>query len=169
MFEQPVGKAEKDRSRTIIIASGLAVIIVIILIVLASWLGTNSKQKEELFAEGTPEFQAYAAFVKAEVKKQFEGERLNYYYRRMICVVTNTGDKTITGLQLNAAAVRFTGETIDQYEIVKEKKVTPVPTQRESLSPNQSMEFEINIEPLDQKTQEMVDHLIVQVKGLKVK
>jgi hypothetical protein len=167
MFEQPVGKAEKDRSRTIIVASGLAVLAVIILVVLASWLGTKSQQKEELFVEGSPEFGAYAPFIKVEIKSQFEGERLNYFYRRMVCVITNTGDKTLTGLRLSASAVQNTGYTLEEYQILKEKTLNPIPNSRELLSPNQAMEAEIFIEPLDEKTQRSVDRLIVLVKGLK--
>jgi hypothetical protein len=167
MFEQPVGKAEKDRSRTIIVASGLAVLAVIILVVLASWLGTKSQQKDELFVEGSPEFSAYSPFIKVEIKSQFEGERLNYFYRRMVCVISNTGDKTLTGLRLSASAVQNTGYTLEEYQILKEKVLNPIPNSRELLSPNQAMEVEIFIEPLDEKTQRSVDRLIVLVKGLK--
>jgi lipopolysaccharide export LptBFGC system permease protein LptF len=169
MFEQPVGKAEKDRSRTIIVASGLAVLVVIILVVLASWLGSRSQQKEELFMEGSAEFNSYAPLVKIEIKNQFKGERLNYFYTRMICLITNTGDKTLTGLQLSATAVQNTGYTLEEYQVLKEKILNPIPGSRELLSPNQSMELEIFMEPFDEKTNLSIDRLLVQVKGLKTR
>ncbi|MBI3651323.1 MAG: hypothetical protein HY231_09920 [Acidobacteria bacterium] len=168
MFEQPIGKVEKDRSRTIILASGLAVLLVIVLIVLASWFGTKGQKNIDLYAEGSAEFAAYAPNIQVEIKGQWKGERLNYYYRRMVCTVTNMGDKTISGLKLAGAAVMNTGETLDEYQVLKEKVVTPIPNLRDSLAPHQSMEVEINIEPLDQKTDNMVDRLITKVKGLKV-
>lgn len=167
MFEQPVGKAEKDRSRTIIVASGLAVLIVIVLIVLASWLGSRSQQKETLLAAGSPEFNAYAPLVKVDIKEQFKGERINYFYTRMICLITNTGDKTLTGLQLSASALQNTGYTMEEYKVLKEKLLNPIPSSRESLGPNQSMELEIFLEPFDEKTNLSIDRLLVQVKGLR--
>ena len=168
MFEQPVGKAEKDRSRTIIVASGLAVLIVIILIVLISWVGTSTPQKLELYYAGSPEFDSYAQFVKVDVLDRLSGERFNNsQYKRIVCMVQNTGDKTLTGLQLQGAAIKNTGESLEDYEIVKEKITTPVPTERETLAPNQSMRLDIYIEPLDRNI--VVDRLIVQVKGLKFK
>jgi hypothetical protein len=168
MFEQPVGKAEKDRSRIFIVAGGLAILVVIILIVLFSWLGTKKQQVMDLSFEGSAEYNSYAEFVKVEVLERKSGERFNKsQYKRMVCLLQNLGDKTLTAVQLRGAAVRYTGETVDNFEVVKEKLVTPVPTDRDSLSPKQSMRVEIFFEPLDENM--AIDDLIVQVKGLKVK
>jgi 5-deoxy-D-glucuronate isomerase len=168
MFEQPVGKAEKERSRIIIVASGLAILAVIILIVLFSWLGAKKQQAIDLSFEGSTEFSSYAQFVTVEVLERKTGERFNKsQYKRMVCLLQNTGDKTLTAVQLRGAAIRYTGETTDNFEVVKEKLVTPVPSDRDSLAAKQSMRVEIFFEPLDENT--VIDDLIVQVKGLKVK
>lgn len=168
MFEQPVGKAEKDRSRIIIVAGGLAILAVILLIVLFSWLGTKKKQVTDFAAEGSAEYNSYAEFVKVDVLERKSGERFNKsQYKRMVCLLQNLGDKTLTAVQLRGAAVRYTGDTTDNFEVVKEKLVTPVPTDKDSLPPKQSMRVEIFFEPLDESM--AIDDLIVQVKGLKVK
>jgi hypothetical protein len=168
MFEQPVGKLEKERSRVIIVAGGLAVLLVIILIVLFSWLGTKKQQAIDFALEGSAEFDSYAQFVKVEVLEKKSGERFNKsQYKRMTCLLQNTGDKTLTAVHLRGAAIRYTGETEENFEIVKEKFSTPVPGDRDSLPPKQSMRVEIFFEPLNEET--IIDNLIVQVKGLKTK
>jgi hypothetical protein len=168
MFEQPVGKVEKERSRLIIVASGLAVLAVIILIVLFSWLGTKKQQTIDFATAGTAEFDSYAQFVRLEVVDRKSGERFNNsQYKRMVCLLQNIGDKTITAVQLRGAAIRYTGETVENFEVVKEKLATPVPSERDSLPPQQSMRVEIYFEPLTEET--IIDDLIVQLKGLKLK
>jgi hypothetical protein len=168
MFEQPVGKAEKERSRIIIVVGGLAILAVIILIVLFSWLGTRKQQVIDLSFEGSVEFNSYAEFVKVEVLERKTGERFNKsQYKRMVCLLQNLGDKTLTAVQLRGAAIRYTGETVDNFEVIKEKLVTPVPSDKDSLPPKQSMRVEIFFEPLDENMG--IDDLIVQIKGLKVK
>ena len=168
MFEQPVGKAEKDRSRTIIVASGMAVLLVIILIVLVSWLGTRQRQTVDLSFDGSSEFNSYAQFIKVDIIDKKTGQRFNNsHYKRLVCLVQNTGDKTLTGLQLRGAAIRYTGDSVENFEVVKEKITTPVPAEQETLAPQQSMRLEIFFEPLDENIS--IDDLIVQVRGLKFK
>jgi hypothetical protein len=60
MFEQPVVKSEKDRSQTIMILSGLAVLAVIVLIIVVTSLGRRPAQTDLSFV-GSPEFDGYAA------------------------------------------------------------------------------------------------------------
>jgi hypothetical protein len=168
MFEQPVGKLEKERSRLIIVAGGLAVLVVILLIALFSWLGTKKQQAIEFASAGSSEFDSYAQFVRLEILEKKSGERFNKsQYKRVVCLLENIGDKTLTAVQLRGAAIRYTGETEENFEIVKEKFSTPVPGDRDSLPPKQSMRVEIYFEPLTEET--VIDNLIVQLKGLKFK
>ncbi len=161
MFEQPVGKAEKDRSRTIIIASSLAVLIVIVLIILVSWLGARTQGKIELDPAGSPEFNAYAEFLKLEGLNIREGERLNNNYVRFRCVAHNTGDKTVVGFQLRGVCKGFAGE------VLKEKIFTAIPNQRETLGPNQSMELDLYIEPTPAATE--ISEMSLEISAIKLK
>ena len=46
MFEQPTGKVEKDRSRSIMILSGIAVLAVIVLIVAVTRLKPTARDRD---------------------------------------------------------------------------------------------------------------------------
>src|ERR1044071_2627590 len=120
MFEQPVGKVEKDRSRLIIAASGIAVILVIALIVAVSSLSSRQSTKIDLSTAGSPEFDSYAQFISLADINRREGERLNNRYARILCKLSNSGDKTLSAVQLRIAALGYSGE------VLKEKYVTPI-------------------------------------------
>jgi hypothetical protein len=161
MFEQPVGKAEKDRSRTIIVASGLAVLIVILLIVLVSWVGTRTRQGAEFSPAGTAEFDDYAGFLRLEGLNIREGERLNNNYVRFLCAVRNTGDQTLVGLQLRGVCKGFTGE------VLKEKIFTPIPNQRDTLGQNQAMDLDLYIEPTPAASE--IGEMTLEISAIKLK
>lgn len=168
MFEQPVGKDEKDRSKLIIGVSAVLVLAVIALIALVSSLSSGNQKTVELAEIGTPEFDAYVPFIKFDVVNRVRGERFNNSkYVRVDGVFTNNGDKILTGLQVKILAVRYTGEDTSQYEIVKEKTVNPIPTIHESLDPKRPARVELYLEPLDDR--EPIDDILVLVNGLKVK
>lgn len=161
MFEQPVGKVEKDRSHLIIGVSGVAVVLVIVLIVAVSSLSTRQTAKIEMSAAGSAEFDSYAPFVTVSDMVQYEGERLNNRYARIRCKLTNTGEKTLAGVQLRIAALGYNSETL------KEKYVTPIPTTNEILNPNQSISLELFMEPIPDPAEIM--QITVEVSGLKLK
>lgn len=161
MFEQPVGKVEKDRSRLIIVVSGIAVVLVIGLIVAVSSLSSRQSTKIEMSAMGSPEFDSYAQYVTLSDMVHYEGERLNNRYARITCKLNNTGDKTLTGVQLRIAAIGLAGD------VLKEKYVTPIPTNNDRLNPNQTMHLELFMEPIPDPAEIM--KFTVDVSGLKFK
>ncbi len=167
MFEQPTGKVEKDRSRLIMIVSAVAVLLVIGLIIIVTqvWRPRPVHEEFERVYTAAPEgeaiegsqpilppgqvnsnnqpqseAQAYASFIEiADVDKR-TGVRLNTNYARILCAVRNNGDRVITGMQLRMVLYGF------NWEVLKEKIVTPIPHTREMLGPGQSMDLDVSID-----------------------
>lgn len=142
MFEQPVGKVEKDRSRTIMLLSGVAVLAVIALVVMVT--SFSKKQAPQEFARpGSPEFDSYIGSVKLTNIEKRKGERMGgMNYGRFLLTLENTGDKTLAGLQLRMAAIDL------DKQVVKEKIATVIPALREPLGPNQSARLDLSFEPI---------------------
>src|ERR1044072_3836420 len=161
MFEEPVGKVEKDRSHLIIGVSGVAVVLVIALIVLVSSLSSRQTAKIEMSVAGSSEYDDYAQYVTVSDMVQFEGERLNNRYARIRCKLNNTSDKTLSGVQLRIAALGYNSETL------KEKYVTPIPVTNETLNPHQTINLELFMEPIPDPAEIM--QITVEVTGLKLK
>jgi hypothetical protein len=141
--------------------SGIAVLVVIALIVLATSLGDGKRPAEEMSRAGEPEFDSYAQSVKLTIIDKRTGERLNTRYGRIICNVENAGDKTLTGLQVRGAAIGFNNE------VYKEKIYTAVPQQEESLGPNQRLVVDLYLEPIPDPSQVM--EMTMELHGLKVR
>ncbi len=160
MFEQPAAKSEKDRSQTIMILSGLAILVVIVLIIVVTSLGRRSTQIEVAPA-GSPEFDAYAPNVIIGNIEKKTGERLNIRYARIQCTVQNAGDAVLVGLQLRAAIIGTGGQ------LLKEKVFTPVPNNRDTLGPNQSMNIDVSVERVPDPSEIM--EMTIELKGLKLK
>ena len=167
MFEQPVGKVEKDRSKIIIGISAVAVLTVIALIAIVSSFNSSGHKTVEMYLLGTPEYDSYSSFVRFDVLGRVKGERFNNSkYVRVEGILKNEGDKVLTGLQIKIMAVRYTGEDTTQYEIIKEKIVNPIPSMYDSLDPKRSVRLDLYLEPLDDR--ESVDDILVHINGLKV-
>jgi len=160
MFEQSAAKSEKDRSQTIMILSGLAVLLVIVLIIVVTSLGKRTAQAEIAHA-GSPEFDSYVPNVKIGNIDKRTGERMNYKYARILCTVENAGDAVLVGLQLRAAIIGTGGQ------LLKEKIFTPVPGSRDELDPHQSMNIDVSVERVPDPY-EIMD-MTVELYGLKVK
>jgi hypothetical protein len=160
MFEQPAVKSEKDRSQTIMILSGVAVLVVIALIIIVTSIGRRPTQMEMAYA-GSPEFDAYAPNVRIGNIDKRSGERLNIRYARILCTVQNAGDKVLAGLQLRAAVIGTGGQ------VLKEKVFTPVPNNKDTLGPNQSMNIDVSLERVPDPS-EIMD-MTIELYGLKVK
>jgi len=160
MFEQPAVKSEKDRSKTIMIVSGLAVLVVIVLIIAVTSLGRRPSQTE--FAhQGSSEFDAYVPYVKIGNIEKKTGERMNIRYARILCTVQNSGDQILVGLQLRAAIIGTGGQ------VLKEKIITPVPTTRDTLGPDQTMNIDVSVERVPDPGEIM--EMTIEVYGLKLK
>lgn len=183
MFEQPVGNVEKDRSRMIIIISGIAVFVVIGVIIMYHLLSSPT-QRTELVGPGATEYDSYIENVKISNINMTTGKRLNNYFGRIRCIVQNTGDRTITGLRLRGVAIGYTDAPVDfplkdmtpsqlddflkprPEAKLNEKIVTPIPLRVSELPPGQTLDIDLNIEPIpDMSPMDMV----IQVIGLKLK
>jgi len=160
MFEQPAGNIEKDRSRSIMIVSGLAVLAVIVLVVLVTSFSKKSAPVDFARA-GSPEFDNYVASVKFSALDQRTGERLNVRYGRILCTVTNAGDRRITGLQIRMAAIGLGNE------LLREKVATIIPGNRDSLAPGESLNIDISMEPIPDASE--IQDMTLQVYGLQLK
>src|SRR5262245_54790092 len=160
MFEQPAVKSEKDRSQAIMILSGVAVLIVIVLIIIVTSFGRRSYQSE-IARSGSPEFDGYAPNVRIGSIEKRSGERLTGKYARILCTVQNAGDQVLVGLQLRAAVIG-TGS-----QLIKENILPPVPNTRDTLGPSQSMNIDVSLEPVPHPS-EIMD-MTIEVHGLKVK
>src|ERR1051325_4265299 len=111
MFEQPAGKIEKDRSRSVMILSGGAVLGVIVLIILVTSFG-KKPAKIEMAQRGAPQFDSYAEYVSITNVELTHGERLNTKSERILCLVRNNGEKVIDGLQLRAYVIGLNDEIL---------------------------------------------------------
>jgi len=158
MFEQPAGKVEKDRSRVVMLLSGVAVLAVIVLVILVT--SFSRKQAPLEFARpGAQEFDSYAQNVKLTNIEKRKGERLNVYYGRFLLTLENAGDKTLTGLQLRLAAIDM------NKAVVKEKIATVIPGMREGLGPGQSARLDLSFEPIPNPDE--LQDMTVEVYALK--
>ncbi|HSF24086.1 MAG TPA: hypothetical protein VLE20_07660 [Blastocatellia bacterium] len=160
MFEPKAGNEEKDRSRSVMILSGIAVTLVVVLIILVTSFRKHASPLETA-RPGSAEFESYAQFIKLNNIEKRHGERLNNRYGRITCTVENAGESALSALQLRAAAIDL-GDVV-----VREKIITPVPNMRETLGPNQSMAIDLYIEPIPDPSS--LKDMIIEVHGLKVK
>jgi hypothetical protein len=159
MFEQPAVKSEKDRSQTIMILSGLAVLVVLVLIIMVTSLGRRPSQSDVAHS-GSPEFDGYAPNVRINNIEKKTGERLNIRYARILCTVQNAGDQVLVGLQLRVAVIGTGGQ------LQKEKIITPVPNTRDTLGPNQTMNIDVSVERVPDPS-EIMD-MTIELYGLKL-
>jgi hypothetical protein len=159
MFEQPAGKIEKDRSRSVMILSGGAVLAVIVLIILVTSFG-KKPSKIEMAQRGAAEFDSYAEFMPISNIELKHGERLNTKYARILCTVRNTGDKVVDGLQLRAYVIGLNDE------LLREKIITPVPEIKNTLEPGQSMRIDVSLEPVPDAS--LIKDMKIELYGLKL-
>lgn len=160
MFEQPAVKSEKDRSKTIMIVSGLAVLVVIALIIMVTSFAGKQSQLDLAHA-GSQEFDAYAANVVIGNVEKKTGERITGRYAVMLCTVQNTGDKILTGLQLKATVIGTGGQ------LIREKIITSIPGSRDTLAPNQTMRIEVSLEGVPEPWE--IRDMTIELYGLKLK
>jgi hypothetical protein len=159
MFEQPAGKVEKDRSRSVMILSGGAVLAVIVLIVLVTSFG-RKPSTVQMARSGTAEFDSYAQSITISNIETRHGERLNIKYARILCSVRNTGDRVVDGLQLRAYVIGLNDE------VLREKVLTPVPEIKPTLGPNQSISIDVSLEPVPDAP--LIKDMKIELYGLKM-
>jgi hypothetical protein len=142
------------------ILSGVAVLAVIVLIIIVTSLGKKPVQAEMSHA-GSAEFDAYAPNIKIGNIDKKTGERLNVKYARMLCVVQNTGDQLVVGLQLKASVIGTGGQ------LIREKVITAVPNNSDTLAPSKAMNIDVSLEPVPDPWD--IRDMTIELYGLKVK
>ncbi|HWN98182.1 MAG TPA: hypothetical protein VNS63_02825 [Blastocatellia bacterium] len=164
MFEQPTGKIERDRSRSIMILSGIAVAAVIVLIVAVTRLRPAAKVEMEpvspvsrAYPESDPDYKEMTCppqnvtqteaqeYVPNILFRDIDARRgeyptLNSKYVRILCSIKNAGERTITGLQVRMALFGYKCETL------KEKTVGVIPDKKAALGPGESVNIEVSID-----------------------
>ena len=184
MFEQPTGKVEKDRSRSIMILSGIAVLAVIVLIVAVTRLKPTARVEMDMvspvsqaYPESEPEFeqmhcppknvpqteaQAYVPniLITDIDKRKGEYANLNSKYVRILCNVKNAGDRTIVGLQMRMVLFGFGCETL------KEKVVSIIPEKKGALGPGESVSIDVSIDRSPDPSEIM--HMRIEPYALKL-
>ncbi|HEY6332422.1 MAG TPA: hypothetical protein VI756_24065 [Blastocatellia bacterium] len=161
IFTPTENTAERDHSRLIMALSGIAALIVIAAIIVVS--SRSSGHSDLRMAQaGSAEFDSYAPFVKiTNIDKATSTTLIGRRLGILKAVVTNTGDKTITGLQIRGLAVGFGGETLAQ------RVATPIPRVMKPLGPGQSANVTVQIDPIPDPSQIM--DMTIQLYGLDLK
>jgi hypothetical protein len=121
--------------------SGAAVLAVIILIILVTSF-RKTPTRIDMAQRGSSEFDSYARLVTIDKLDKRNGERLNTKYARILCVVQNTGDRVLDGLQLRASVIGLNDE------LIREKVITAVPDIKGALGPSQSVNIDVSLEPV---------------------
>lgn len=184
MFEQPTGKVEKDRSRSIMILSGIAVLAVIVLIVAVTRLKPTARVELDMvspvsqaYPESEPEFeqmpcppqnvlrtdaQSYVPNILiTEIdKRRGEYPNLNSKYVRLLCNVKNVGDRTLTGLQMRMVLFGFNCETL------KEKIISIIPEKKATLGPGESVSIDVSVDRSPDQSEIM--HMRIEPYALKL-
>jgi hypothetical protein len=165
MFERPVGKEEKDRSRTIILISGAAVLVVVALIVVVTQVITPSQavQMDRVYPVDDPETREYGVdmlcppgsvpqtelqayvpkitFIGLD-KKIGKYENFKTQYARVLGTVKNDGDRIIQGLRLRMVLYG------QDCQVLKENIITLVPDKKSELKPGESLPVDISIDAI---------------------
>jgi len=173
MFEQPAGKVEKDRSRSIMILSGIAVLAVIVLVIVVTRLKPAARVEmdrvspvsqaypaSELESEKMPcppqdvpntEAQAYVPHILITDIDKRKGEypNLSSKYMRILCNVKNAGDRTLVGLQMRMVLFDF------QCGTLREKIISVIPGKKATLAPGESVPLDALIDRAPDPTEIM--------------
>lgn len=183
MFEKPAGREEKDRSRVIMIISGLAVLVVVALIVIVTQVIKPSQTVEmsRVYPVDDPETRALQmdmlcppenvpqtdaqeyvpniAFV--GLQKLTGGfENFKSKYARIMGTVRNNGNRTIEGLRLRMVLYGH------DCEVLKEKIMTVIPD-RPSLAPGDALPVDISIDAIPDPSE--IKTMRLEPYGLKLR
>jgi hypothetical protein len=162
MFDQSETHQGKDRSRTVIALSGIAVLLVGALIIIVASRPPAQTTEPELAGPGSAEFDSYVNNIAiTDVEKFTNNTLIGRRQATLKANVTNKGDRVVVGLKIKAAAVGFGGETLT-FRIA-----TPVPRQKETLGPGETAKIEIQIDPIPDPAQ--IQDFTLQVAGLRLK
>jgi hypothetical protein len=141
--KQPEETGDRDRSRLIMALSGVAALLVIGAIVVVSSRSARRPSELQMFRAGSAEFDTYAPSITiTDIDKATSSTLIGRKLGILKAVVTNTGNRTVSGLQIQGLAVGFGGETLSQ------RINTPIPRVHGPLQPGQSMQVTVQIDPI---------------------
>lgn len=161
IFSPADRSVERDHSRLIMVLSAIAALIVIAAIIVVSSKTSRQSAGLQMAQAGSAEFDSYAPLVKlTDIDKATSSTLIGRKLGILKAVVTNTGDKTITGLQIRGIAVGYGGE------ILAQRIATPIPRVRGPLGPGQSANVTVQIDPIPDPG-EIMD-MTLQVFALKL-
>ena len=185
MFEQPAGKVEKDRSRSIMILSGVAVLAVIVLVVAVTRYKPAARVEldrvspvKEAYPESEPDFakmpcppsevpqseaQSYVPniLITDIDKRKGEYPNLNSKYMRVVCTVKNAGNRIVEGLQMRIVLYGFNCETL------KDKIITVVPGKKATLAAGDSTTVDATVDRTPDPSEVM--HMRIEPYALKLR
>jgi hypothetical protein len=184
MFEKTAGREEKDRSRVIMIISGLAVLVVVALIVIVTQVIRPSQpvEMERVVAIDDPETrelqvdmlcppenipqteaQAYVPKIAFIGLQKLTGgyENFKNKYARIMGTVKNDGDRVIEGLRLRMILYG------QNCEVLKEKIMTIIPDRKSSLAPGDALPVDISIDRIPDPSE--IKTMRLEPYGLKLK
>lgn len=165
MFDEESNKIDKNgRSRMIMIVSGLAVVVVLALILIVTSIGSKKPDTEmiQMARPGSSEFDSYAPFIKITIgpEDKTTAKNLLNYIGMLRAEVENSGDQTLTGLQLRAVALGF-----DQ-EPLRELVISPVPRKQKTLGPHESISVEVQLDRIPDP--DTIMDMTIELYGLRL-
>lgn len=134
-------------SKLLVIGVGLAIVAVGVLVVVLLNIPTAEHENREIlqdaFMEGSPEFDQYSnkIIITNDPQRMAQSKTgLGGIVMSLTGRIRNTGDKTITGLEVSVAMVDT------KNKVIKEKKVLFIPKYFPVLKPNESVNVTVNID-----------------------
>jgi len=162
MFDQSETREGKDKSRIVIALSGIAVLLVAGLIFIVASRPPAESPGEQWPGPGSPEFDSYVPNVAIKDIEKFTNSTIvGRRQAKITATLANNGDRVITGMKINAAAVGFGGDTL-AFKIA-----TPIPRQREKLGPGETAKIEIGLDPIPDP--DKIQDFNLQVVALRLK
>ncbi|MGI9035880.1 MAG: hypothetical protein ACR2GD_07560 [Pyrinomonadaceae bacterium] len=150
LFQKP----DKEKGSKKILIGALTAAVLVILAIIALWSLKPSRTIVEqdylkgAYREGSPEFQTLTKKIVAQTVEDATTKSPTAMGTEMMSIggaIRNFTGKTLTGLELKVGVVHSFNN------LVKERVITVIPTQQETLENNQTMPVRVNIEGIDPK------------------
>jgi hypothetical protein len=171
MFESPLeaeGHLEQQTKRKIIvITAGVFVIVAAVMVYVSARRTPEAPppgQPVIVLADahraGSPEFDDYHKFV--TIDNQDATESQNLIGQKLVVArgfLTNRGSRVLTGVEVKAVLYDLDNQP------VAERAAVPIPKQRSSLGPNETLPIQVNVDPVPAGA--VVARFEIVIQGLK--